>query len=219
MASTLTFPFSTTTMWLKSIIASLLLVGMNVAAANSTFKCAADGKPGLLIAEKYAVASYPLVLSNETSTENLLPIIRSQKMATELEHNSTAKFQLFKCHQKDVSPNLNSTFWKIRHTSSDLCVAMKAPPRKHPKGSIGFQLRTFENKMVAKNCAEPKDKAFYDQVFYEQDNLHLVQYNALKNETRRAPRFKGRGVYLVQQLNDWESKHDYYLYFSVPHKA
>lgn len=206
-------------MWLDGIWTIVTLMVASVVASNSTIQCVADGNHGLLIAEKYAAASYPLVVSNETTPDGFYPLFKSQKMAQELEHNNTAKFQMFKCHQKDVSPYLNSTFWQIRHTSSDLCVSMKAPPKKYAKGTIGFQLRTYENRMVAKNCTDPRDKAFHDQVFYEQDNLHLVQFNALKNETRRAPRFNDRDVYLVQQLNDWETKHDYYLYFSISRKA
>ncbi|WFD19736.1 hypothetical protein MCAP1_001972 [Malassezia caprae] len=206
-------------MWVKSILVSVLLMAASAAASNSTFQCAPDGKQGILIAEKYAAASYPLVVSNESTAEGIYPLVRSQAMTKDLENNSTAKFQMYKCHQKDIIPQLNSTFWQIRHASGDLCVSMQAPPKKYAQGTIGFQLRTSENRMVVKNCTEPQGKAFHDQVFYEQDSLHLVQFNALKNVSRRAPRFKGRDVFLVQQLNNWEPKHDYYLYFSTFHKA
>ncbi|WFD23365.1 hypothetical protein MEQU1_002054 [Malassezia equina] len=206
-------------MWLKNLLAFAVFAIASVVASNSTITCNSDGNPGLLIAQKYAVASYPLLLSNETIAEGLRPLVKSDKIATELENNSTAKFQLFECHLKHSSPHLNSTFWQIRHTSSNLCVSMKAPPVAHPKGSIGFQLRTDENRMVAKTCAGIHDNAIYDQVFYEQGDLHLVQFNALKNQTRRSPRFDGHDAYLVQQLNNWETKHDYYLFLSVSHKA
>ncbi|WFD27776.1 hypothetical protein MNAN1_002781 [Malassezia nana] len=172
----------------------------------------------MLIAQKYAAASYPLLLGNETTSEGYRPLIKSKQTAKELEHSDNASFQLFKCQQEGID-YLNSTFWEIRHTSKHLCVSMHAPPTVHPKGSIGFQLRTEENRLIATGCAGASDEAFYDQVFYEKDNLHLLQYNALKNQTRFIPQFDGQDVYLVEKMNNWEDKYNFYLFFSMSRRA